>query len=130
MTFGKAAPLRINEGRLASQVDIAPTVLSQLGIPVPATWSGVPLQSAAAPGGRQVHFQQGAEFGVVERKQDGRTWKYWIDARTGQEFAFDLDTDPLESSNRAAQLDPSDRKRWRTVLTPLEVNAREFVSSH
>lgn len=126
---GKAGSLQIDENRLASQVDIAPTVLSQLGLPIPPTWSGIPLQSRVATGERQVHFQQNAEFGLVERKQDGRTWKYWLDAWSGQEFAFDLDNDPLETTNRAAEIDPADRKRWRMALMLLEVSAREFVGS-
>ena len=126
---GKAAPLQIDERRLASQVDIAPTVLSQLGLPIPATWSGMPLQSRVATSERQVYFQQNAEFGLVERRLDGRTWKYWVDAWSGREFAFDLDSDPLETRNRAVEIDPADRKRWRMALMPLEVNAREFVSS-
>lgn len=128
MASGKAAPLRIDERRLASQVDIAPTVLSQLAIPIPATWSGVPLQSTATPMERQIYFKQNAEFGLIERKQDGRTWKYWIDAVSGEEFAFDLDSDPLETRNRAGEIDPADRKRLRMTLLPLEVNVRESLS--
>lgn len=128
MTSGKAAPLRIDERRLASQVDIAPTVLSQLGMPIPATWSGMPLQSRATPVERQVYFKQNAEFGLIERNQDGRTWKYWIDAVSGEEFAFDLDSDLLETRNRAAEIDPADRKRFRMTLLPLEVNVRESLS--
>lgn len=127
MTSGKAAPLRIDGRRLASQVDIAPTVLSHLGLPIPATWSGVPLQSGEAQE-QQVYFQQNAEFGLVERRKDGRTWKYWVHAESGREFAFDLESDPLETSNRAGEITASDRKRWRTTLLPLEVNVRESLS--
>ncbi|HYE38866.1 MAG TPA: hypothetical protein VEB23_02975, partial [Ramlibacter sp.] len=89
---------------------------------------GVPLQSAPTPGAREVYFQQNAEFGLVERKQDGRTWKYWVDAEFGREFAFDLDSDPLETTNRAAEIDAVERKRWRANLLPLEVNVRESLS--
>ena len=125
---GRAAPLHVDERALASQVDVAPTVLTQLGMPIPATWSGVPLQSRAALADRRVFFQQHSEFGLVERKADGRTWKYWLHAETGVESAFDLDSDPLETSNRAGQIDPADRKRWRHALLPLEVNVRESLS--
>ena len=128
MASGSTARLQIDESRPASQVDIAPTVLSHLGMPIPPTWSGSPLQSRAASSEHQIFFQQNAEFGLVERKQDGRTWKYWMDAQSGQEFAFELERDPLETKNLAAEIDSADRKRWRTALLPLEVNVREFLS--
>lgn len=126
--FGKARPLDVDERRLASQVDIAPTVLAQLGMPVPASWSGVPLQSRAAGTARQVFFQQAAEFGLVERREDGSTWKYWVDARSGRDHAFDLDADPLETHDRAAELDAAQRSRWRRSLLLLEAHVRSSLA--
>jgi glucan phosphoethanolaminetransferase (alkaline phosphatase superfamily) len=130
LTFGKAGPLPIDEQRLASQVDIAPTVLAQLGMPIPRRWSGLALQShPRAAAERDVFFQQDGEYGLVARKSDGRTWKFWVDARSGAEQAYELDADPLETRNRVAELDPGDRKRWRRSLVPLEANVRDRLAA-
>lgn len=128
--FGPRAPLRVEEDQLASQVDIAPTVLAHLGLPAPRSWSGVALQSGQGTAGeRLAFFQQGAEYGLVARKPDGRTWKYWIDADSGHEYAYDLAADPGETTNRSADLDPSERKRWRWALLPLEASVRASVAA-
>jgi len=127
MRFGHAAPLRMDEGRLASQVDIAPTVLAQLGLPVPAPWTGVPLQSADPRAEREVFFQQGAEFGLVARTRDGRTWQYWVHSLSGQEFAYDLDNDPTEQINRVDMIDAGQRRHWRSLLLPLEASVKSTL---
>ena len=126
---GPGAPLKIAEDRRASQVDIAPTVLAYLGVPIPPVWSGVPLQlPTSGAGERQIYFQQNAEFGLMFPKPDGHTWKYWVDAATGQEFAFDLDADPGEANNRAAELTALERQGLRSKLLTLEVNVRESMA--
>lgn len=127
--FGQARRVEVDERRLASQVDIAPTVLAQLGLPIPASWSGLALQAPSAGGAaRQVFFQQGTEFGLVERRDDGRTWKYWVDARSGRDHAYDLDADALETRNRAPELDPADRQRWRRSLLLPEASVRASLA--
>lgn len=48
----------------ASQVDVAPTILAELGMPAPATWAGMPLQRPGTP--RRVHFEYRDHVGYVE----------------------------------------------------------------
>jgi arylsulfatase A-like enzyme len=40
----------------ASQLDIAPTILRSLGLPIPASWQGLPLQDPA-PARRRLYVQ-------------------------------------------------------------------------
>lgn len=81
---------------LTSQVDVAPTILAELGIRPPATWKGVALQTPARP--RYVYFRQGSQSGAYFRGT-GPLFKYWIDQSSGQSFLFDVDNDPLGHRN-------------------------------
>jgi len=77
-----------------SHLDLAPTVLGLLGIPVPCTMKGRNLVEGAPNrvmliGGRP----PGGQFGLV----DGR-WKYIMED-SGMEMLFDLALDPDESEN-------------------------------
>ena len=57
------------DGRVASQVDIAPTLLAEAGIPLPATWKGRPLQQPAARD--FLYFQERWEAGVFDLRDPG-----------------------------------------------------------
>lgn len=99
------------ERRLASQVDIAPTLLHELGIAAPATWRGHPLQE---PDPRTtLYFQQGPQTGLYDLRDPERIWKYWRDWSNGREFAFDIDLDPGESDNKAAGHADATLRAWR-----------------
>ena len=112
------------KSRVVSQIDIAPTILEQLGIQVPRTWSGIPLQNRAS-GNRHVFFQQKGEFGLIESKDASSIWKFRVDASSGKEFAYDLVADPAETSNRATEVAAEIKVAWRRLLIDLDVNARE-----
>lgn len=66
---------------LAAQVDVAPTILDELDLPVPTGWSGVSLNSNARPG--FTYFQQGEYFGLFDQRVVGERWKYWRSIRSG-----------------------------------------------
>ncbi len=74
MRFGYEGP-NLNSSGGASQIDIAPTVLYELGLPVPETWAGLPLQDA----GRHpvLFFQQGQQLGLFDLRDPERTMKVW-----------------------------------------------------
>lgn len=130
LRFGKPWPERATLPGFASQVDIAPTVLDLLNLPVPSHWSGVPLtKSGPADTARRAYFQQNAAFGLVEHRPEGALWKYWVDATSGSEFAFELTQDPREMANRASELPASVRAAWRSRLIPLEISARESLAA-
>ncbi len=99
------------------QIDIAPTILTELGIPRPTTWKGRPLQSPFAP--FVAYFEEQASAGVIDTRHPGRQWKYWLDHASGDEFVFDLGTDPRESHNlvRSAPAELLHDWRKRVVYT-------------
>jgi glucan phosphoethanolaminetransferase (alkaline phosphatase superfamily) len=95
----------------ASQVDIAPTLLAELGMPIPATWSGVPLRKGSV--NALSFFDQANWHGLVDQRDSRRVWKYWTDATTHAEYAFDLGTDPHELRNLIGSVDPALKNSWR-----------------
>lgn len=118
MAFGEAKLPALHSRRAASQIDVAPTLLSALGVRPPATWSGRSLTEPAPAG--LLGFQQGPEVGLIDtRDPGGALWKYWVDTRSGAEKAFDLARDPGENVDRLAELTPSRRREYR-----LDVMAR------
>ncbi|HRO57951.1 MAG TPA: sulfatase-like hydrolase/transferase [Burkholderiaceae bacterium] len=109
--FGYRPELSINSDTVASQVDIAPTVLTELGMPVPSTWAGLPLQLEAKRD--FIFFQQGAEVGLLDVRRRESIWKYWVDFRTGGEFAFDVTKDGDETHNQIGKVDADLRREWK-----------------
>ena len=112
--------------KLMSQIDIAPTVLHELGIAIPTTWVGTPMQSQERP---LAYFQQNRAYGLVEKKADGTVWKYWVDAGKTTEHAYEISADPSEENNRASTLDAEQKGQWRRKLIDLEVNARQSLDA-
>ena len=101
--------------RLASQVDIAPTLLLELNMPAPTTWRGLPLQ---LPNTRKmVYFQQGKQTGLYDLDDPDRLWKYWRDWTLGREFVFDIGADPDEAANLIERLPSDGVLHWRRAVT-------------
>ena len=123
LSYGDAQAPPVDGHRLAAQIDIAPTLLEELGLPRPATWQGAPLQKALARD--FVHFQERWEIGVLDLRDPKELWKYWFDTRSGTEYAFNLAADPHEQVNAIDQA-PLERKRaWRRqVLASAAVGIR------
>lgn len=102
----------------AVQVDIAPTILDSLRLPVPASWDGrslfkpVPTRFTY----HQTYFLPN-RFGVVYR-QDGALFKFIATPGYGKEELYDLSADRAEAHNIAAE---------RTELTAmLREKVREY----
>ena len=100
----------------ASQVDIAPTVLQELGLPVPSSWSGTALQN---PTQRPfLYFQQDQEVGLLDLRDTDNAWKYWTDMRSDSSYAFDVTRDPEESLNLIGEVPSRLRSEWILQLLP------------
>lgn len=109
---GKPLPPR----RLASQVDVAPTLLAELGLPAPATWQGVALQQRPAPE-REIYFQQSRLAGVYDLRASGEVLKFWRDFTSGREYAYDVFKDPLERNNLVESIDVTRRDHYRARVS-------------
>jgi arylsulfatase A-like enzyme len=107
----------------ASQVDIAPTVLQELGLPVPPSWSGVGLQNQKER--RFLHFQQGQLIGLLDMGDAKRVWKFWVDVSTEAVYAFDATLDPDEEHNLISEVPSRLRSEWMLELLPASNTIRE-----
>ncbi|SDD10691.1 sulfatase-like hydrolase/transferase [Aquimonas voraii] len=105
----------IAEPRLAAQIDIAPTVLAELGFPVPESWSGSALQDGV---NRDFsYFQQGPDVGLFDLRDPLALWKYWRNVRDGKEEAYRIDLDPGEQNNLIDSVPAEHRRVWlREIL--------------
>jgi glucan phosphoethanolaminetransferase (alkaline phosphatase superfamily) len=114
LSFGyQPAPLS-TQNLAASQVDIAPTILAEFGMGRPATWGGLPLQEPNAE--RFIYFQEGEEVGLLDQRDPQNLWKYWVNRKTGDEYAFNLSLDPKEDLNSIGTAPQSRKQEWRTTL--------------
>ena len=114
LAFGAAEPGELQAGAVASQVDIAPTLLRALGIPIPSTWQGEPLQEAA--NGRIVYFQQQQQIGLIDARTPGKLYKHWSDLRKGRQFTFELLTDRGETADVTPRVPLALRQEWQRLL--------------
>lgn len=95
----------------ASQIDVAPTALNELGIPVPSIWKGTSLDIPAPP--RLISFQQSVLSGLYDLRSPDRIVKYWKNISTGNEYAFDITSDPYERNNIIENASADDLRVWR-----------------
>jgi glucan phosphoethanolaminetransferase (alkaline phosphatase superfamily) len=83
----------------ATQVDIAPTILDRLGLPIPASWEG---QSLLAPARRRFTYHQTYflpnRFAVLYR-DDRALFKFIATPQYGKEELYDLTLDHGEVHN-------------------------------
>lgn len=83
---------------MVSQIDVAPTILAELGIRPPEIWQGVALQSPVKH--RLLYFQQAQQAGVYDvGVDDANVIKYWRDFDVGEEFVYDVIADGEELRN-------------------------------
>jgi glucan phosphoethanolaminetransferase (alkaline phosphatase superfamily) len=82
---------------VTSQVDISPTVLHEFQMPRPQNWRGIALQENTQS--RLIYLQQGSTIGLIDFRSSASIWKYWLETRSGEEFAFNLTADFSEKNN-------------------------------
>jgi hypothetical protein len=82
---------------LVANVDVAPTLLAAMGIPIPDTYDGYDLmrRASAAPPDRVVYSQ--SVTNAVAAMRGSRKWIHWTDQDLWE--AYDVDTDPPEQQN-------------------------------
>jgi glucan phosphoethanolaminetransferase (alkaline phosphatase superfamily) len=120
LSYGHA-PLKLSTARHSvSQVDISPTILKEFNMPKPVGWRGIPLQSDEKS--ETSYLQQGDEIGLIDLRFPPAIWKYWIKSRTGEEFAFNLTTDPNEITN----VIPQHSKPLEEVVRDWRVKTRKI----
>ncbi len=84
---------------VGGHVDISPTLLDLVGVKAPASWQGRSVFSTARPG--RAYFYAANDLYLLGVR-DGR-WKFVYDVTRGRDALYDLDQDPTEQTNLAAQ---------------------------
>lgn len=120
LRYGYSSP-RFPAHPWGGQIDIAPTILHELGIPAPAIWKGTPLQQPAQP--RDYTVQQGRNFGIYHIGADGRVLKYERDLAAGEETVIDPVGDPLGLHDLTAEVPPQLLTEWRVRSASSMLNA-------
>lgn len=87
----------------ASSIDIAPTIVDRLGLPIPQSWEGISLFSDTFDREFTYH-QQGAQYAIIHTKEDMR-YKLIYDSNTGKKELFELNSDLYETKNLIDSLD-------------------------
>jgi len=87
----------------AAQVDVAPTILDRLGLPIPDSWEG---QSLLAPARKRFTYHQTYFFPnryAVVYRNEGELFKFIATPQYGQEELYDLKKDRGEVRNLVTQ---------------------------
>lgn len=101
--------------RRRHQVDIAPTILDVLRMPVPSGWSGVSIfSSGSSP--EFSYLRQGAEVGLVDHRDPKVDYKYIMQPPPGGERVTNLTDDSKEELEAIVSEDLV--KEWRDLLLP------------
>lgn len=114
LAFGEAALGQLETGPVASQVDIAPTLLRALEMPIPSSWEGRPMNDSA--GASIVYFQQAQSIGLIDARTEGKLYKHWRDVSSGAQFTFDLLADPGETRDVSSTVPAALRLEWQRLL--------------
>lgn len=109
--FGDAMQLTVNNKPFISQVDIAPTILQYLNMSIPNSWVGQPIQNHAIKNDF-TYFQMQPNYGLYDHRQSKHLWKFWVNAYTGEQFAFDISVDPKEQHNLITQIPKTLKNEW------------------
>ena len=107
---------------VGSHVDLAPTIADLIGLPAAPEWQGRSLFDESHP--RRAYFYVAeTHFRLAVREAN---WKYIYSVHDGRDELYDLQADPLEQRNVAAQHpDRCDRLRQRLVAWT-EANRRQY----
>ena len=114
MRYGYAPRAALGAG-MASQVDIAPTIVRELDLDPSPGWSGQALQGERAPRDF-LRIQQGADAGLIDLRDAPRVWKYQRHLRTGTEQVYELGADPTEQHDLAATVEAKRLAEWRVAI--------------
>ena len=107
---------------VGSHVDLAPTITDLIGLPAAPDWQGRSLFDESHS--RRAYFYVAeTHFRLAVREAN---WKYIYSVHDGRDELYDLQTDPLEQRNVAAQHpDRCDRLRQRLAAWT-EANRRQY----
>jgi len=114
LSYGRQLQIPNPARAFASQVDIAPTILRELGIPQPSSWVGHPLQLKENID--ISFFTEHAYHGLIDHRNSANQLKYSVDQGSGAERVFNLSTDPHEEHDIHDQMPAARLEDWRNRI--------------
>jgi arylsulfatase A-like enzyme len=110
---------RYRNDSFATQIDVAPTIVERLGLPLPSGWQGQSLMQPVKDRMTLHQTRRGRSpcFAVVDRT--GATFMKFIRCGSGanvSEELFDLVSDPQEQNNLVPRANASQLGRYRREL--------------
>ena len=122
MWYPRAYRTPVRTRTVGSHVDLAPTIAELIGQPAAPDWQGRSLFDDRHPH-RAYFYVAEDHFRLAVREAN---WKYIYSMRDGRDELYDLDADPLEQRNVAAQHpDRCGRLRQRLAAWT-EANRRQY----
>ena len=107
---------------IGGHIDLAPTIAELAGIPPAPDWQGRSLfDSERAP--RAYFYVAQDEFKLAVREGG---WKYILDLRRGTDELYDLDHDPAEQHNLAADQQARCTRLRQRLAAWAEANRRQY----
>ena len=92
---------------LATQVDVAATIVDRLGLPIPDSWSGNSLLKKEK---QEYSFHYTGHWRAVIHNNGNHMYKYLYNQKTKQEEIYDLKTDLYEENNIINRIKPCNFK--------------------
>ena len=111
--YGYQSQLPKRYDQFMSLVDLAPTILKEFNLNIPASWVGTPVQQGMNR--PFTYFEMTPYRGLYDHRNKTALWKYGLNKNTGEEFAFNLSADPNENNNLIWHIPANLKREWRKM---------------
>jgi phosphoglycerol transferase MdoB-like AlkP superfamily enzyme len=105
--------------KYATSLDIAPTIVDRLGLPIPESWEGNSLFSENPS---EFTFHQIREHYAVIHTEENLKFKYVYNSKKHEEELYDLNTDLYETKNIIDSVDKQYLNSLRNQLSEFSLN--------
>ena len=105
--------------KYATSVDIAPTIIDRLALPIPESWEG---NSLFSKGNREFTFHQMGDYYAIIHTKENMRLKYVFNNRTKKEELFELNTDLYETKNIIDSMNIQYINTLRNRMTQFRLN--------
>jgi glucan phosphoethanolaminetransferase (alkaline phosphatase superfamily) len=111
-----------------AQIDVAPTLLDELGMAAPFGWSGIPASTNRSHD--FIDFLQGRYVGLVDVRDQARPRKFWHDRVSGVDYYVDLNDDPKEERASVSIRPSADEDVYRSRIKPYLLFGKQPRTPH
>ena len=112
-------PVEYRNFELARQIDVAPTILDRLGLPIPSCWDGRSLLREGPA--RFAYLRMADTYAVIDHTPE-HTLKYIYNHDRKREEVYDEDHDPHDQQNLFQTTDPKEIQELRAAVGAFSVH--------